>query len=141
MLTRKPNDSIILAKWLNLRLRTNWLLVRIPLLSLKLQIWHFLRARASLAFRQTIEFRFTVKLVRDMIITYSQNFYIAVQEIAILMSIIKYKNKVKWIKYVPINHFLSNKSLLRQEKLAPKKKKLYKIYQWEIHKVLIWVLL
>ena len=46
--------------------------VRIPLLSLKLQIWHLLRARSSLTFRPTIEFRFTLKLVRDMIMTYSQ---------------------------------------------------------------------
>ena len=41
-----------------------------PLLLLKQQIWHLLRARRSLTFRQTIEFGFTLKLVRDMIITY-----------------------------------------------------------------------
>ena len=33
---------------------------------------HLLRARSSLTFRQTIECGFTLKLVRDMIITYSQ---------------------------------------------------------------------
>ena len=48
-----------------------WLWVRIPLLSLKLQIWRLLRARSSLTFRQTIECRFTLKLVHDFIITYS----------------------------------------------------------------------
>ena len=61
-----------LAKWLSVRLLTKWLWVRITLLSLKLQIWGMLRARSSLTFRQTIECRFTLKLVRDMIITYSQ---------------------------------------------------------------------
>ena len=60
------------AKFLSVHLRTKWLWVRIPLLSLKLQIWHLLQARSSLTFRQTIECRFTLKLVRDMIITYSQ---------------------------------------------------------------------
>ena len=49
-----------------------WFWVRIPFLSLKLQIRRMLRARSSLTFRQTIECRFTLKLVRDMIITYSQ---------------------------------------------------------------------
>ena len=48
------------------------LLDRISLLSLKLQIWRLLLARSSLAFRQTIECRFTLKLVRDMIITCNQ---------------------------------------------------------------------
>ena len=43
-----------------------------PLLSLKLQIWRLLRTRSSLTFNQTIECSFTLKLVRDMIITYSQ---------------------------------------------------------------------
>ena len=61
-----------LAKWLSVRLRTKWLWVRIALLSLKLQIWHLLRARSSLTFRQTIECGFTLKLVCDMIITYCQ---------------------------------------------------------------------
>ena len=61
-----------LAKWLSVRSRTKWLWVRVPLLSLKLQIRRLLRARSSLTFRKTTECRFTLKLVRDMIITYSQ---------------------------------------------------------------------
>ena len=36
----------------------------------KLQIWRLLWARSSLTFRQTIECGFTLKLVRDIIITY-----------------------------------------------------------------------
>ena len=62
-----------LAKWLSVRLRTKWLWVPILLLSLKLQVWRLLRARSSLTFRQTIECGFTLKLVRDMIKTYSHN--------------------------------------------------------------------
>ena len=58
-----------LAKWLSVRLRTKWLWVRIPLPSLKLQIQRLLRARSSLTFRQTLQCGFTLKLVRDMIIT------------------------------------------------------------------------
>ena len=54
-----------------IRTHKAWLWVRIPLLSLKLQIWCLLRARSSLTFRQLIGCGFTVKLVRDMI-TYSQ---------------------------------------------------------------------
>ena len=57
-------------KWSSVRLRTKCLWVQIPLLSLKLQRWRLLRARSSLAFRQTIECRFTLKLVFDMLITY-----------------------------------------------------------------------
>ena len=60
-----------LAKWLSVSLRSKWLWVRIPLLSLKLQIWRLLRARSSLTSRQSIECRFALKLVRGMIITYS----------------------------------------------------------------------
>ena len=61
-----------LAKWLRVRLRTKWLWVRIPLLSLKLQIWRLLLARSFLTFRRTAECGFTLNLVRDMIIAYSQ---------------------------------------------------------------------
>ena len=68
----KNEHPTSLAKWLSVRLRTKWLLVRILLLSLKLQIWRLLRARNSLTFRQTIEPGFTLKLIHDMIITYSQ---------------------------------------------------------------------
>ena len=42
------------------------------LLSLKLQVWRLLRARSSLTFRQTRECGFTLKLVGDMKISYSQ---------------------------------------------------------------------
>ena len=65
-------SSTILAKWLSARLRTKWLWVPIPLLPLTVQIRCLLQTRSSLAFRQTIESRFTLKLVGDMIITYSQ---------------------------------------------------------------------
>ena len=37
-----------LAKWLSVLLRIEWLWVRIPFLSLKLQIFRLLRARSSL---------------------------------------------------------------------------------------------
>ena len=60
-----------LAKWLSVCLQTKWLWVRILFLSLKLQIGRLLLAMSSLTFRQTIEYGFTLKLVRDMIITYS----------------------------------------------------------------------
>ena len=61
-----------LAKYLSVGLRTKWLWVRIPLLSPKLQTRRLLQARSSLAVRQTIECRFTLKLVCYMIITYSR---------------------------------------------------------------------
>ena len=70
-LVRKRTLNQFLAKWLIVHLQTKWLLVRIPLLSLKLQLWHLLQARSSLTFRQIIECRFTLKLTRDMVITYS----------------------------------------------------------------------
>ena len=47
--------------------------VWISLLRLKLQIWRLLWARSTLTFMQTIECGFTVKLVRDTIITYRLN--------------------------------------------------------------------
>ena len=62
-----------LAKWLSVCLQTKWLWVRISLLSLKLQIWCLLQARSSLTFRQTTDCRFTLKLIRDMIISYSHD--------------------------------------------------------------------
>ena len=61
-----------LAKYLSVRLRTKWLWVRIPLLSLKLKIWCLLRAKSSLTFRQMIGCVFALTLLRDMIITHSQ---------------------------------------------------------------------
>ena len=41
-----------LAKWLSVRLQTNWLWVPIPLLSLKPQLWRLFRARSFSTFRQ-----------------------------------------------------------------------------------------
>ena len=68
--------SCLQTKWLTnyvyeLCLQTKWLWVRIPLLLLKLQIRRLLRARSSLVLRQTTVSSFTLKFVRDMIITYS----------------------------------------------------------------------
>ena len=60
--------ALSLAKWLNVRLRSKWLWVRI---SFKLQIWRLLRVKSSLTFMQTIECKFTLKLIRSMIIKYS----------------------------------------------------------------------
>ena len=70
---RTLNYLTSLAKWLSAQLRTKWLWVRIPLLSLKLQVWHLVRARSFLTFRQTLEFGFTLKLIRDMKITCRQS--------------------------------------------------------------------
>ena len=56
-------------------LRTKWLGVWIPLLSLKLQIWRLRRAGSSLTFRYTTEYGLTLKLTCDMIITYSQDLF------------------------------------------------------------------
>ena len=59
--------------WLNVHLRTKWLWVRVPLQSLKLQIFHLFGERSSLPFRQiTIECGFTLKHVRDMIRTFNK---------------------------------------------------------------------
>ena len=64
------NHLVKLAKWLSCVVSTYQYGV-IPLLSLKLQLWCLLWAKSSLTFRQTIECRFTLKFVCDMI-TYSQ---------------------------------------------------------------------
>ena len=58
-----------LAKWLSLRFLTNWLWVRIPLLSLNLHISCLFWTSSSLTFMQL--YRVRTKRVRDMIITYS----------------------------------------------------------------------
>ena len=76
-----------LAKYLSVGLRTKWLWFRIPLLSPKLQIWLLLRARSSLTFRQTTECRFTLKLVPDMIITYSLYFTHFIRFWAVIFSV------------------------------------------------------
>ena len=60
-----------LGKWLSVRLQTKWLGVWISMMSLKLQICCLRRARSSLTFRQTIECGLTLKLICDMIVTYS----------------------------------------------------------------------
>ena len=52
VLTAQLNHLACLAKWLSVRLRSKWLLVRVPLQSLNLQIWRLLRARSSLTLRQ-----------------------------------------------------------------------------------------
>ena len=64
-----------LTKLLSVCLRTKWLGVWIPLLLLKLQISRLLWARSSLTFRKTIECGFTLKLVHDMIRTFSQDLF------------------------------------------------------------------
>ena len=51
-------------------LRTKWLWVLIPLQSLKLQISRLFRAGSSFHIQDTIDCRFTLKRVRDMIRTY-----------------------------------------------------------------------
>ena len=70
LLRKRSLQPPSLAKWLSVCLQTKWLWVRNPLLSFKLQIWRLLRSRRSLTFRETIECGFTLKLARDMIITY-----------------------------------------------------------------------
>ena len=57
-----------LTKWLSVRLQTKWLWVQVPLQSLKLQISYLFRAWSSLT-QATLECRFTLKRVRDMIRT------------------------------------------------------------------------
>ena len=59
---------VSLAKWLNICLQIKELWVWILLLSVKLQIWRLFWVRSSLTFSQTIECRFTLKLVCYMII-------------------------------------------------------------------------
>ena len=60
-----------LAKWLSVRLVTNWLWVGILLLSLKLQISHPpVLSKLFLDIQANVECRFPLKLVRD-ITTYS----------------------------------------------------------------------
>ena len=58
-----------LAKWLGVSLRTKWLWVRIPLLSLKPQTWRLFRARSSLTFRQL----YSVDLLWNAYVTWSEH--------------------------------------------------------------------
>ena len=46
----RPKVKASLAKWLSVRLQTNWLYGQIPWLSLKLQILRLFQARSSLRF-------------------------------------------------------------------------------------------
>ena len=71
MLITQLNDVASLAKYLSVRFAIKWPLVRIWLLSLKLQIWRLPRARSSFTFRQTIECGFHLKLVHHVTISYS----------------------------------------------------------------------
>ena len=52
VLTTQLNHLASLATWLSVSLRSKWLLRRVPLQSLNLQIWRLLRERSSLTFRQ-----------------------------------------------------------------------------------------
>ena len=73
--TYSQHNSIIWPVLLNgwmLVYKLGWLWVQIKLLSLNFQIWRLLVARNSLTFRQTIECKFPLKLVREMIISCSQ---------------------------------------------------------------------
>ena len=77
--------------------------VRITLLSLKLQIWRLLQARSSLISRQTIECGFPLKLVRDMIITYSQmhrtdNYSQQLNHLASLAKWLSVRLQTKWFR-------------------------------------------
>ena len=92
---------VSLAKWLSVRLRTKWLWVR-SVAVIKLRIWRLLRARSSLTFRQSIECVFTLKRVRDMIITcsnfenmflkiYFQTYYISTELLTVIKPSIIYQ--------------------------------------------------
>ena len=72
VLTTQLNHLGIVTKWLSAGLRTKWVWVHILLLPLKLQILRLLQIRSHLEFRKILECRFTLKRVRDMIITSSQ---------------------------------------------------------------------
>ena len=72
-LTTQLNHLASWAWWLSVRLQTEWLWVQISLMSVKLQIWRLFRARSEfINIQATIECRFTLKRVSDMIITYGQ---------------------------------------------------------------------
>ena len=65
-----------LAKWMSVCLQTKWLWLRVQLQLLKLQISRLFGARSILDIQATIEWRFTLKRVCDMIKTYSQSVFI-----------------------------------------------------------------
>ena len=69
--SKHSSIMISLAEWLSVRLRTKWLWVQVPLLSLKLQILGLFRAK-GFDIQATTECRFSLKRVRGKIATYSQ---------------------------------------------------------------------
>ena len=77
VLTTQLNHLVSLTKWLSARLRAKWLWVRPRLLSLKLEILVPSSSKEFLDIQATIECRFTLKRVRDMIIVYSQLSHVA----------------------------------------------------------------
>ena len=90
---------------------TKWLWVRILTLSLKLQIWClfrgygacFVSARSFLAFRQTIKCRFTLKLVCDIIITYSKVHRTDKHGVSQHRSLILKKKLASWAKWLSVS--------------------------------------
>ena len=52
VLKTQLNHLASLAKWLSVLWRSKWLWVQDPLQPLNIEIWHLLRARSSLTFRQ-----------------------------------------------------------------------------------------
>ena len=52
IITTWLNDLGSMTKFLSVRLRTKWLMVRVQLHSLELQVLHLLQGRSSLTFRQ-----------------------------------------------------------------------------------------
>ena len=63
-----------LAKWLSVHLGTKWLWVWVPLQSLKTLDFAPVSSKEFLDIQATIECRFTLKCVRDMIRTYGNIF-------------------------------------------------------------------
>ena len=72
VLTTQLDHLASFVKCFSVHLRTNWVWFGISLLSLQLQIWLFLQEGSYFTFKQTIEYGFTLKCLRDMTITYSQ---------------------------------------------------------------------
>ena len=70
-LVRKRNHLASLAKWLCICLRTKWFWVRVPFLSIKLQISP-VSSKEFLGFQASTKCVLTLKRVSDVIRTYSQ---------------------------------------------------------------------
>ena len=88
---------------LSVRLQIKLLGVQIPLLSPRLQIWHLLQKRSSLTFRQTMECRFTLKLVRDMIITDGHCGYRYRSQRKTIFRTLRNSDQTKWINVISRN--------------------------------------